>query len=91
MPTGMPLMKAISDPDIGTGDKVYAIMIRMLLWLVTVPLTVICAIVLIVSRITALFRRQHAQARGEIILTTPASPGGEEWSQIDVEDRGEAC
>lgn len=67
MPTGMPLMQAISDPDIGTATKVYAIMIGMLIWLITVPLTVIYGIALTISRIAALLRRRCARTRGDII------------------------
>jgi ABC-type sulfate transport system permease subunit len=67
MPAVMRLMRAISDPDVGTGAKVYAILIGMLLWLVTVPLTVIYGIVLAVSHIAAHRRGRSAQNRGEII------------------------
>ena len=67
MPAGMPLMRAISHPDVGGAAKVYAFMIGMLLWLVTVPLTAIYAIVLTVSRTAALLRRRRARNRGENI------------------------
>lgn len=59
-PVGMPLIRAINDPGIVPASGVYAIMIGMLIWLITIPSAIFYAIVMTGAWIIRLRRRTRS-------------------------------